>query len=374
MKVFGKDSEQLRKPLHLFHIVVQGGLSSERPADAAAAFAAHNYSVHLLDAADEPLHLFRNILDVHNRVADRLDGVRFATVVADSPWPPSLLRDVVAYAETLELRGLSERCFVLLARENPVRFLPLLAERLGQLWHRQIVEGHDPPNLYLEPPEPREEPYGSYMASAACEAIELGLIAALRPDLGTVVLGILKRWQDLNHIGDKVGPFTGAGTQWTQYEIENLGYMWGLLATLMCQVPGAIRWCAEQPAALLAELRETDAAEVLFLAGWVMHIAAAAKAEDIFEPARARLERAGGVSTTWLAQPEAGGPGEDGDWSPFFEGDLGAPGLKELGRLVERSGIEPGDPVILALDALLEDPILRAQDGSAVAALLSQVN
>ena len=54
-------------------------------------------------------------------------------------------------------------------------------------------------------------------------AIELGLIAALKSEMGATAFEVLKRWQELNHIGDKLGPFSGAGTQWTQYEIENLG-------------------------------------------------------------------------------------------------------------------------------------------------------
>jgi hypothetical protein len=171
LKVLGKDSKQLRKPLHLFHLVVRGGLNSERPTDAAAGFAAHNYSVHLLDANDEPLRLFQNVLDVHSRVADRVDGMRLASVVAGPPWPPSLLYDVVAYVEALGLAGFSERCLVRLSWENPRRFLPLFLRRLEQIWNQEITEGKEPPNLYLEPVQPRQEPYGSYMADTACEAL-----------------------------------------------------------------------------------------------------------------------------------------------------------------------------------------------------------
>jgi hypothetical protein len=371
LKILGKSSSRLRKPLHLFHVVVQGGKNSERPVDVATEFAAHNYSIHLLDADDEPLSFFKNVLEVHSRVADRINGVSFALVLASPPWPSSLLEGALAYVEDLGLRGLSERSLVLLAREDATRFLPILSRRFQKLWHREIVEGKDPPDLYLEPEQPREEDYGSYMAWAACEALELGLTAAMRPELGPTALNVLKRWQALNHIGDKLGPHTGSGVQWTQYEIDNLGYMWALIAVLMRDVPGAVRWCAEQPAALLAEIRETDAGGVLLLAVWVMHIAAAANAEDIYEPARARLERAGGVSTTWLARPEPGSPGEDGDWSSVFGGERIAPTREELVLVVRRHGANPGSAVGLALDALLEDAALRPSDGSLVAALLA---
>ena len=256
------------------------------------------------------------------------------------------------------------------AWENPSRFLPLLLRRLEEIWSPEFTEGREPANLYLEPIQPRQEHYGSYMADVACEALELALIAALKPEMGPASLDVLKRWQELNHIGDKLGPYAGAGTQWTQYEIENLGYMWALVGALMFDVKGAVRWCAEQPAALLAELPETDAGEVLLLAAWVMHISAAANACDIYGTARARLERAGGISTTWLCRPEPGTPGEDGDWSIVFEGDLAAPTPTELLSFVASNGVDPGNPIQLALSALLEDPAMNPSDGAVLATTL----
>jgi hypothetical protein len=300
-----------------------------------------------------------------------IKGEAFATVVADPPWPASLLQEVVAYVEELQLRGLGERCLTILARRDPERSLSIFSERLQKLWHREIVEGKEPPDLFLELLQPREERYGSYMADVAGEAIELGLITALNPDLGQAALTVLQRWQELNHIGDKLGPYTGAGTQWTQYEIEHLGFMWALVAALMLNVPGAARWCAEQPASLLREIPETDAGEVLLLAMWVLHIAAAAEAEDIYEEVRIRIERAGGISEAWLGMPASAAPGEDGDWNSVFQDKRLAPTPEQLGDLTSSQATPPGDAVALALDALLEDPILRPDDGSRVTAILS---
>jgi hypothetical protein len=370
LKVLGKSSDQLRKPLHLFHIVVRGGLKSDRPVDAAATFAAHNYSIHLLEAPEEPLRLLKGVLDVHSRVSDRVNGERFLSAVTRPPWPASLFFEVAEHVERLGLAGMSERCLVCLSLNEPKLFLPLLSHRLCHLWRRELKEQYEPPNLFLEPYQPREDEYGSYMASAACEAIELGLVAALNPAVGLDALAVLQRWQKLNHIGDRVGPYSGAGTQWTQYEIENLGYMWALIAALMFEVPGAARWCAEQPAALLGELSETDAGEVLLLTAWVMHISAAAQADEIYESARGRLARAGGISTTWLGRPEPGTPGEDGDWTAVFEDPLVAPTVSELIALVKGTGTTPGDPIGLALNALIEDATHCPELGAILAATL----
>ncbi|MCW2978742.1 MAG: hypothetical protein JWO14_469 [Solirubrobacterales bacterium] len=373
MKVLGKRSDQLRKPLHLFHIVVSGGLNSDRPIDAATVFGAHNYSIHLFEDDREPLELLENILQVHSRVSDRVDGARLLSVIAKPPWPQPLLNHVANYAKSINLVGITERCLVQLSKADPNRFLPLLSNRLDEIWRAQLDEGHEPPDLFLEPLQPREDEYGSYMASVACEPIELGLIGALRPEVGSKAFDILQRWQEINHIGDKVGPFTGSGTQWTQYEIEHLGYMWGLVAALLFDVPGAARWCAEQPATLLAELRETDAGEVLLLAVWVLHIAGAAKATDIYEVVRDRVERAGGVSALWIARPEPGNPGEDGDWSQVFGEDSTAPSIDELSALVKDAGFTSVDPVGLGLSALLEDPALFPDLGALLAATLEGI-
>lgn len=371
LKVLGRSSSGIRKPLHLFHLIVHGGTRSGRPKDVATEFAGHNYSVHLLETEGEPRSLLENVLDVHSRVADRIDGIALGQVLARQPWPSSLLDDLLAYAEGLGFRGLSENCYARLARKDPAMFLPSLSRRLEALWHEELEQNVEPPNRYLEPDQPREEEYGSYMSSAAGEAIELGLLAALDPQLGPRAFEVLQRWQEFNHIGDGVGPFTGAGQQWTVYAVENLGYMWALVAVLMRDVPGARRWCAEQPAALLAELPETDAADVLLLAVWVMHLAATPDTADIYERARGRLRRAGGVSVAWLARPEPGSPGEDGDWSRVFGDERAAPTRQELALIMDHRATVARDPVTLGLDALLEDAALRPSDGAAVVDLLA---
>ena len=374
MKVLGRAAADTMKPLHLFHLVVRGGTRSERPVDVAREFAGHNYTVHLLSAADEPRRLLETVLKVHRRVADRVDGVALARALARPPWPRDLLESLLQYAEALGFAGLSERAYVRLARESPV-FEASLARKLAALWREELVGVVDPPNRYLAPDEPREEPYGSYMASAAAEALELGLLAALSPGEGPRALAVLQRWQEFNHIGDRVGEYTGAGSQWTEYAVGQLGFMWTLVAALMHDVPGARGWCAAQPAALLEQVYKGDSPDIVLLAAWVMHLCAdVSGCEATYERARARLERDGSMSEHWLVTPEPAAPGSGGDWDGVLaEENQGlAPKASDLLALVLEHGGEPEDPVVLALDALLEDPAYRPWDGGALVATLAR--
>jgi hypothetical protein len=166
-----------------------------------------------------------------------------AQAIVRPPWPRELLEPLLQHAEALGFAGLSERSYVQLARESPA-FEASLVRKLTMLWRQELAGTVDPPDRYLESEQLRYEHYGSYMASAACEPLELGLLAALRSSEGSRALATLQRWQELNHIGDRPGPFSGAGVQWTVYAAGHLGFMWALVAALMHNVRGARAWCS----------------------------------------------------------------------------------------------------------------------------------
>lgn len=373
MKLLGKRSADLPKPLHLFHVVVSGGQRSARPVDVERTFAAHNYSMHLLSADDEPAGLLSQVLSVHARIADRVDGVRLAEALRRAPWPTELVEPLLQHAETEGLAGLGEPAYVALARRS-AQFRPSLTRKLRALWGAHLAGHAEPLNRYHEDPQGREGSYPSYMGSAACEALELGLLAALDPSCGPRALVVLQGWQELNHIGDSKGPFTGGGTQWTQYVLEQGAFLWALVATLMRDVPGARAWCAGQPAAFLEDLNpDADGPLIAALAVWIMHLAAAPGCETLYERARARLEVCGGVNDGWLVAPHPGPPFED-EWEDILpEGpDPGlAPAAAKLVAMVRAAGHPAVDPVALALGALLDDPAFRPGDGAAVAACLA---
>ncbi len=377
MKVLGRSTATGAKPLHLFHVVVRGGLKSRRPVDAAREFAGHNYTVHLLAGRDEPARLLDTILHAHRRLATAIDGFAIGSALRAPLWsglPASALMQLVDDAGFGGLRG---HPIVALALQD-AEFRPTLIRHLLDTWSDVFSGERQPPNRYFEAVGHRYATYGSYMAEAACEGLELGLIASLSPSHAAPAFGALQGWQEANHIGDSLGPFSGSGVQWTQYAVGHLGYYWALLAALFAEVPGARRWCAIQPCKLLRALRPEPFVERALLGVWVLH-ALTDDANEWWQAASEAIHAVGGIAPSWLARPGPASPepefAEEEEWAALAPGDATAlvPTHDQLRHLVRAHGSEPGDPVVLALEALLEDPGARPADGAMLVAYLARL-
>jgi hypothetical protein len=167
-----------------------------------------------------------------------------------------------------------------------------------------------------------------------------------------------------------LGDFTGAGSEWSEYIVHNIGYYWALVAALMREVPGARAWCAAQPGALLSAIEHSADQAVGLLAVWVMHVAAGVDgAEETYEHARRFLAGQGGVSREWLAAPEPMAPSDEEERVIIGHGI--APDADELLRLV-RAADPQLDAINLALRALLDDAAWRPRDGAELARLLAK--
>src|SRR4051794_35415795 len=78
------------------------------------------------------------------------------------------------------------------------------------------------------------------------------------------------------------------------------------------------------------------------------------------------------MSEQWLVKPESAAPGSDGDWAGVFAArNQGlAPDASDRLALVLEHGGGPENPVVLSLDALLQDPAYRLWEGGALVATL----
>jgi hypothetical protein len=377
MKVLGRDAAAGPKPLHLFHLVVHGGLRSRRPVDTAREFAGHNYTVHLLASPDEPRDLLDAILGAHRRVATAVEGVALGTALRAPLWSGVSAAAVMRQVDDSGLEGVRGRPIATLALRDQ-EFRSTMTRHLVDSWADVLGGQRLPRDRLLGTQGHQYATYGSYMADAACEGLELGLIARLSPGHADAAFRALQSWQGANHIGDSLGPFSGAGVQWTQYAVNHLGYYWALVGALFAGVPTARPWSASQPLKLLEGLRSVPSVERALLAVWVMH---ALPDDDrynaLYEIASQAVRDVGGVAASWMANPSPAGPdpelAEEDEWLALAPGDCSAltPTKKELQRLVREHGSPPSDPADLALAALLDDPVLRPSDGAALAAFLA---
>lgn len=378
MKVLGRDAVGGAKPLHLFHIVVRGGLRSRRPIDAAREFAGHNYTIHLLDDPAEPEQLLAAILSAHRRIAARVDGTALGMALRAPLWTGMTADAAMREVDTVGFEGVRGLPIVTLALRDAEFRQPLLRHLLDT-WEDVLRGDRPPPNRYLGARGHRYVEYGSYMAEAACEGLELGLIARLAPQHRDAAFCALRGWQAANHIGDSLGPFTGSGVQWTQYAVNHLGYYWALVAALFAEVPGARAWCADQPGKLLAALNPAPSVERTLLALWVMHaLPPDDDSASAYDVALRAVRDVGGMAAEWLARPNPVGPdpeyAEDDEWMRLApqDGSGLVPTKITLHDLVRELGDKPAEPVDLALQALLEDPIMRPQDGAGLVAFLAR--
>jgi hypothetical protein len=367
IKTFGRPSSDLPKPLHFFHIVVSGGTRSNRPDATAALLFNQNYSVHLLDHEEEPDRLTQMILSVHRRTTSQLDAVAVGLTLGRR-CGVNIAESALAHARGLGF-DIPAAAYTVLALCEP-QFRRALREELRQLWSAQLAGERRAPNRYFGESVGKPHAYRSYMARAACEGLELGLLAALSPDDGPAAFAVLRDWQEANHIGDQLGEYTGSGSQWTEYVIEQMGYYWALMAALMRRVPGGRTWCASQPGALLRVIEDVRYVTVDLLAVWVMHAAAGDGAPtELYESGRRRIESSGGVAESWLAAPEPGPPNEEMSFNLLGNGVSPTP--SELRGLVSSASDDGRDAVDLALSALIEDPILRPHDGAQLVRILA---
>ncbi|MFG6502294.1 hypothetical protein [Microbacterium sp. P05] len=73
LKVFGKPSAELAKPLFFFHLVVAAGSTNERILSAQRMWGSHNYRVFRLSDAVQRSAIVPEILRQHRRVSNRID-------------------------------------------------------------------------------------------------------------------------------------------------------------------------------------------------------------------------------------------------------------------------------------------------------------
>ena len=133
MKLLGRDAAGGAKPLHLFHVVVRGGLRSRRPVDTAREFAGHNYTLHFLASRNEPAELLHGILRAHRRVADVVDGVVLARALRASLWSTLSADDVMREVDEAGFDGLRGQPVVTLALVD-AEFRSTLTRHLLDIW------------------------------------------------------------------------------------------------------------------------------------------------------------------------------------------------------------------------------------------------
>ena len=86
LKIYGRDSDELVKPLFFFHLVLAGSPENERIANAQREWGRHNYKLYRFNESDQRAALVGDILRQHRRVRNELELLEMVKVLSSPTW------------------------------------------------------------------------------------------------------------------------------------------------------------------------------------------------------------------------------------------------------------------------------------------------
>jgi hypothetical protein len=341
-KVFSQDSELFEKPLFHFHLVLTS--SSERSGRIKTAkrqFGSFNYRIYSV-RENEATDAISDIISQHRRVSDRLEIDTLATCLEQQDWPELNREAVWEHAESCCFSTLWPAAYCQLALVDP-DYVPRLVRVLKPELDGTVLDGAQ---------------YATWTGLHCSQALHAGILAEDLPALGDRCLVALKKWQGSGPIRT-VSPQYGQNEEYDVFVFSLMPAVWGLLAVMLSEVPGARLWILEQMELVI----EDEARVPHMLAGltaiWMLHIAAAGdeECEHYFGLARRRLDAGGGVQSSLLFKPPAVSAAfSDPDewWEELTANPQPVPELDEFRRRRPASAAGP-TPTALAAGYLIDE-------------------
>lgn len=296
LKLYSK--RQFEKPLFFFHVFVDAGRDTSRLRDLTEEYGRMNYRTYTL-STEGPGVLVCDILAQHRRLTDRLDVVAFVGALRESCLNSVNCHSALAHAELLGFNsgnGTTLPSYASLAAEDPA-FLEdfrrhLLARRAGTV-------------------KRETDRYPSYIGENWVTPMHLGILSSLQPEPSSpMYFDAFRRWHE--EPGGpflRVGPWFGLDMDFDHFLAYYSAPFFALLAALMADVAGAVRYLAGQLGSVLEEVRGDRVAVRSHIASWVLHLyAAEAHAGSEFEALRERVNADGGLASRFLWQPYGGVP------------------------------------------------------------------
>lgn len=296
LKLFSK--RHFEKPLFFFHVFVEAGQDTSRLQDLTEEYGRMNYRTYTISHGG-PGPLVCDILAQHRRLTDRLDVVAFVGALRNGSLNGVDCHSALAHAESLGFnsgRGTTLPSYALLGAEDPA-FLDdfqrhLVARRTGAA-KREV------------------DRYPSYFGEAWVTPLHLGILSSLQTEPSSpTYFDLFRRWHE-EPVGPvlRVGPWFGLNMDFDDFLAYYSAPFFALIATLMADVVGAIRYFAGQISTVHGEVRADRVAVRGHIASWILHLYAAdAHAECDYEALRERVNADGGLANRFLGQPYGGVP------------------------------------------------------------------
>jgi hypothetical protein len=291
-KVLSVPTLHLPKPLFFFHVMLTGG--GGRPGRAARSHDNANYGVYTLANASAADDLLRDILSQCARLKDGVDAFALWWALRDDRAPEiSVASAIVAGRELLPatawLTGLAR------AAIDDVDSRPILAD----LFAEAVLDGRT-----------GTDEFPTYASACFGPALQLGVVANLRPMRGPECLDAIRRWQ---RGSPQDGWMTMVGPHWRlarDYDAFVLGFapcVWAVLAVLLRNVEGGPAWVGDQLQMVLDDERLGGAA-ITPTAAWSLHLARAFGLSPLRAAVERAVDRVGGLRLADQRTPPIGVP------------------------------------------------------------------
>jgi hypothetical protein len=287
IKVFGQSTEAFEKPLFFFHAVLSSGSDTSRIDTLKHHYGANNYRLYRLDH-DETNSLVKDILSQHRRLNRKIDLVKLRELLSSEAWVQVNIDAIFEHVEKLQYQADYLGSYALLTQRDEL-FKKRFFNRL----------------LAQEESMPRKEDagYKTFIGQSWAKPVHLALLAHTFGDDKNRFLETLRNWQERSFTSSMIGPHFGLSRDYDEFVLGISPSLFALIAAVWGGSSSARDYIADQLEIILKAVSGVPDRVSFFAGIWLLHVAAGASNDRVYEFTRSFINRHGGVSAKCLYHP-----------------------------------------------------------------------
>jgi hypothetical protein len=245
-KVFGKTRSNFEKPLFFFHIVISGGEASNRIADLRGSFGRFNYDIYRISMGEID-RLILDIISQHVRIRDSIDIVALAEILTGEPWAKVDRQQLLEHVETL---GFSRTSRDILPAYAQISIHDKYYQSQFIRYLHELSKGRTFSHIQAN--------FETYLGTQWPEPIFIGILSPSEyrnPCISYTQL--LTDFQTSSSFPSTIGPYFGLEMDYDEFILGVAAAYFALVASLMRDEVGAVRYICEQIKLILVSLEDT---------------------------------------------------------------------------------------------------------------------
>lgn len=294
---------------------------------------------------DNPTQLLRDVLSQHRRLTAKLDLLKFIKSINSESWRGVDISVILDHIEYNKFNCNYLEDYALLSKCN---------KDYRKYFYKFILNYETDRSKFSNPGD-----YGTYMGHNWSMPIHFAILCNYSENDKLLWFNRFKDWQENSYYLSQIGPHFGLSYDYDMFILETSPPLLALIASLMYEVPGAVRYISVQLRHILQSLSDRFLAVPFFNAVWLMHLSASVEdSYDLFELGQRYINEHGGISCECLYNPPSCISIEESDeWSDKIqESPCKVPNLIDFRRHrcanYNDNNSLLNDPTDVAIDAL----------------------